>query len=64
MKRIKIGLWAFILGISALWFLADSLLPQPFNYFSFRSVFNQYSGVLAMGAMSLCMMLSIRAKWL
>lgn len=64
MKRIKIGLWAFILGISALWFLADSLLPQPFNYFSFRYVFNQYSGVLAMGAMSLCMLLSIRAKWL
>lgn len=64
MKRIKIGLWAFIFGISALWFLADSLLPQPFNYFSFRYVFNQYSGVLAMGAMSLCMLLSIRAKWL
>ena len=64
MKNIKISLWAFILGSSALWFLADSLWPQPFTYFSFRYVFNQYSGVLAIGAMSLCMVLAVRPVWL
>ena len=64
MKNIKIFLWAFLLGASALWFLADSLLPQPFTYFSFRYVFNQYSGILAVGAMSLCMVLSVRPVWL
>lgn len=64
MKNIKIFLWTFLLGTSALWLLADSLLPQPFTYFSFRNVFNQYSGILAVGAMSLCMVLSVRLVWL
>ncbi len=64
MKHIKLGLWGFLAGTSALWLLADTLWPQPFHYFSFRSVFVQYSGVLSIGAMSLCMLLAVRPVWL
>lgn len=64
MKRIKILLCAFLLLCSGLWFFADSLLPQPFTYFSFRYVFNQYSGIMAINAMSLCMILATRPTWL
>ena len=64
MKHIKLGLWGFLLGTTALWLLADTLWPQPFHYFSFRSVFVQYSGVLCIGAMSLCMLLAVRPVWL
>ncbi len=64
MKNIKIILICFLIGISALWLFADNLLPQPFNYFAFRKVMNQYSGLVAMGAMSLCMVIAVRPRWL
>lgn len=64
MKNIKIALWASILAIAGLWFMADNLWPQPLNYFAFRNVFNQFSGVLAIGSMSICMILATRPAWL
>ena len=64
MKNIKLTLWGLFLGLSGLWLLADSLLPAPFTYFSFRGVFVQYTGLLLMGAMSLAMILAARPKWL
>ncbi|HJW03957.1 MAG TPA: ferric reductase-like transmembrane domain-containing protein [Azospira sp.] len=64
MKNIKLTLWGLLLGLTALWLLADSLLPSPFTYFTFRSVLVQYSGLLAVGAMSVAMLLATRPKWL
>ena len=43
-----------------MWLLADTLIPDPFSYFSFRSVFVQYTGVIAIGAMSVAMLLALR----
>lgn len=62
MRNIKICLWAVLLGIPILWLAADSLFPQPFNYFAFRGVFNQLSGLMAIGAMSGCMILAARTE--
>lgn len=64
MARIKVVFLLLALVGSALWLLADTLLPQPLTYFSFRSVFVQFSGWLAMAAMSLAMLLALRPKWL
>lgn len=65
MKNIKYGLWGLVLLIAGLWFLADTLLPeQPLTYFSFRNVFVQFTGILAMATMSAAMILSARFKWL
>ena len=64
MKRIKIAFFAILLVFSALWLAADTLIPDPFTYFSFRSVFIQYSGMLGIGMMSVAMMLALRPKWL
>lgn len=64
MKQIKIFFVALLLILTAVWLLADSLLPEPFTYFSFRHVFVQYSGVIAIGVMSIAMMLALRPKWL
>lgn len=64
MKQIKIFFAALLLILTAVWLLADSLLPEPFTYFSFRHVFVQYSGVIAIGVMSIAMMLALRPKWL
>lgn len=64
MKRIKLVLWASLLALAGLWLLADTLVPAPFTYFSFRTVFVQLSGVIAIGAMSVGMLLAVRPKWL
>lgn len=63
MRNIKLALWSFLLITSGLW-LAVNSLPESFNYFQFRFLANQYSGAIAMGAMSLCMLLAVRPKWL
>ena len=64
MKPIRVAFAAFFLLLTALWLLADTLAPSPFTYFSFRSVFVQYTGVLAIGAMSFAMVLAARPKWM
>ncbi|WP_205600039.1 ferric reductase-like transmembrane domain-containing protein, partial [Arhodomonas sp. KWT] len=60
MRAIKLTLWSFLAGLTLLWLLADTLLPEPLNYFSFRHAFVQYTGVLAIGTMSLAMVLATR----
>jgi predicted ferric reductase len=64
MKRIHLAFLATLLLPTALWLAADTLLPEPFTYFSFRSVFMQYSGVIAIGVMSVAMLLALRSTWL
>lgn len=64
MNRIRVSLAAILAVLAAAWLLADSLWPQPFGYFPFRTVFVQLSGVMALGAMSVAMLLALRPKWL
>ncbi|WP_221799796.1 ferredoxin reductase family protein [Oceanobacter mangrovi] len=64
MKAASRTFWGLLVLVSALWFLADSLLPDPFTYFSFRTVFVQYSGAIAIAVMSVAMMLAVRSRWL
>jgi predicted ferric reductase len=62
MKKIKLLFLALLLLLTGLWLLADTLIPQPFTYFSFRGVFIQYSGVIGIGVMSVAMLLALRPK--
>lgn len=64
MKRINAAFLAILLLLTVLWLAADTLAPAPFTYFSFRTVFVQYSGVLGIGLMSIAMLLALRPKWL
>jgi len=64
MKRIQLFFLSSIAVLTALWLLADTWWPQPPGYFAFRTVFMQFSGVLAIGAMSLAMWLAQRPRWL
>lgn len=64
MERIKVAFLAILLLLTALWLAADTLVPAPFTYFSFRAVFMQYSGVIGIGLMSVAMLLALRPKWL
>jgi len=62
MKPIKIAFVFILLVLTGLWLAADTLFPEPFGYFPFRVVFMQYSGVLAIGLMSVAMLLALRPK--
>lgn len=62
MNNIKIALWALLAGLTLLWALADSFLPAPLTYFSLRSVMVQYTGIIAMAAMSVAIILAVRPR--
>lgn len=64
MKRIAWVFWLFLLALTGLWLLADTLWPVQPGFFPLRTVWVQYSGVLAMGVMSLAMLLATRPVWL
>ena len=55
MKRIAWVFWGFLALLTGLWLMADTLLPAQRGYFDFRTVWVQYTGVIAMGVMSLAM---------
>ncbi len=64
MNALKISFWGTLLALTALWLLADTFMPEPLTYFSFRSVFIQYTGIIAIGAMSIAMLLTMRSTWM
>lgn len=62
MKHIQLTLVGLLLVLSGLWFAADSVLADPFAIFNFRTSMLNYTGILAMGAMSVGMMLALRPR--
>lgn len=64
MKNIKVAFGLLFLVLSGAWLLADTFIPDPFTYFSFRAVFIQYSGLVGVGMMSVAMLLAMRPKWM
>jgi predicted ferric reductase len=64
MNKIKYSLGWLLVILTATWLLADTLIPKPFNYFSFRAAFIQYSGVIGIGVMSVAMLLAVRPVWI
>lgn len=66
MQRIKLAYLLILFLLTAAWLFADALWPgaTPITYGAFRTVFLQYSGIIAIAAMSLAMLLALRPKWL
>lgn len=64
MKNIKIALWSIPALLSVLWLAASLPFPDTLSPIAIRNLLVQYSGVLSMGAMSIAMLLALRAKWI
>ncbi len=64
MRNIKISFLLLFALLTLAWLLADTLFPEPLNYFRFRNAFVQYTGILAVGMMSFSMLLAVRPGWL
>lgn len=62
MSRIPLFFWGLVAVVSGVWFAADSFWVSPFAYFPFRSVFVQYSGILAVFMMAVALVLALRLR--
>lgn len=63
--KIKRFFCFFIFVLSFLWCFSTQLYQTKYtNYFSVRSLFTSYSGILAIGCMSIIMLLAIRPAFL
>ncbi|MDQ0507391.1 ferredoxin reductase family protein [Xanthobacter agilis] len=63
MRHIKLTLVGIIVLLSGLWLAATPGLPQATTFFAARAQVMQYSGIIAMAAMSVAMMLALRPRW-
>ena len=63
MQKIKLSLWGLLALLTVLWLAADPMVFRSSGYFPFRSAMIQYSGVLAIGCMSVAMILALRPRW-
>jgi predicted ferric reductase len=60
MKNIKRSYWSLIVGFTLLWLAADAIFFSEFELFAWRPSLINYSGIVAIGVMSIGMMLAIR----
>ena len=60
MKNIQRLYAAMLLILLALWLIADPLLVQPYSFFGLRGSLVQGTGIVALGVMSVGMMLALR----
>lgn len=63
MRNIKLALWGTLVLLSLLWLAAEPDVFQSENVFALRAAMIQYSGVLAIGAMSIALVLALRPGW-
>lgn len=63
MRNIKYAFWGLLGLSSVLWLAAEPTVFQPANFFALRGAMVQYSGILAMVAMSAAMILALRPRW-
>lgn len=63
MTGIIRAFWIGFIGLSILWLAADPGVFGATGIFEWRSFLVQYSGVLAMGCMSVAMILALRPRW-
>lgn len=63
MRNIKHAFWGLLLLSSLLWLTAEPTVFQPASFFVLRDAMVQYSGIVAMTAMSVAMILALRPRW-
>lgn len=63
MRNITHAFWAFVALLTVLWLAAEPAVFQSENFFALRGAVVQYSGIVAIGAMSVAMILALRPRW-
>jgi len=60
MKSIKSFLYIAFISLTVLWLASENFTKLTWTYFSIRGFAIQYSGIIAMSAMSIAMILALR----
>lgn len=63
MRNIRRAFLGILVLLSALWLLAEPAVFQAAGFRALRDAMMQYSGVMAMGCMSVAMVLALRPNW-
>lgn len=64
MRNLKWVFWLTLALLSVLWLVAEPNLIKLTEFFPWRNRLVQLTGVLAMGCMSIAMLLALRPRWL
>jgi len=62
MTRIKVVFWVFCVGLTALWLAADPILTHTAPFAQTRLSLINYTGIIAMGVISVAMILAVRSS--
>lgn len=63
MRPIKLAFWGTMALLTVLWLLAEPSVFRASDFFALRGSIVQYSGMIAMAAMSIAMVLALRPRW-
>ena len=61
MKRIRLSFAALCIGLTALWLVADPVFAGPHQFSQIQLALINYTGIIAMGVMSVSMLLALRS---
>lgn len=64
LRNIKLAFWGGLIALTALWLAANLPFSASADFIAIRDLFLQYSGVIAIGVMSIAMVLATRPKFL
>lgn len=63
MRNLKRAFWGMLAILVALWLMAEPSVFQVTMFFAVRDVAVQLTGIVAMGCMSIAMILALRPRW-
>ncbi|MBR0854052.1 ferredoxin reductase family protein [Bradyrhizobium liaoningense] len=63
MRNLKRSFWAILAVLTVLWLIAEPSVFQSATFFALRGAMMQLSGILAIGCMSVGMILALRPRW-
>jgi predicted ferric reductase len=63
MQNIKRAFWAMLVVLAGLWLVAEPSVFQSATFFGLRRAMMQLTGIVAIGCMSVAMMLALRPRW-
>jgi predicted ferric reductase len=63
MQNLKIAFWGLLAILLLLWLIAEPAVFGSETFFALRAAMVQLSGIVAIGCMSVAMMLALRPRW-
>jgi len=63
MRNLKRAFWGMLVLLSLSWLVAEPAVFQAVSFFGVRALTMQFTGIIAIGCMSVAMVLALRPRW-